>query len=136
MAMTPLLCYGFACSCRTREFHNEGGEKMYRRLYDHPKAGLLWSVLRTSHLAWLEERYPEDFFQESALFLLSIPKGQELSYRDFAKRAQAHFYRFAKSWGFRRPKGGGAYHNREVVMADLANADGSPTAVKMLLGTK
>ncbi len=109
---------------------------MYRRLYDHPKAGLLWSVLRTSHLAWLEALYPDDFYQESALFLLTLSQGGELPYREFARRAQRHFYDFAKTWGFRRPRGGGAYHNREIVMCDLANNDGSPTAVEMLLGTK
>ena len=83
------------------------------RLMEHPKSGLLRSVLRTAKLGWLAKAIPEDFQQECALFLLGRGANEE-KYSEFARAAATHFYRVAVAYGWKRPKRSSYYKNPNI----------------------
>ncbi len=81
------------------------------RLPELPGAGALMVGLKKAHLGFLEQIFPEDFYQEAAAFLLawnSKPVDKE-----FFRAAGRHFYRFAVDYGYKRPRGSSRYERLE-----------------------
>lgn len=85
---------------------------------DLPRVGLLWTGLRSFHLAWLSKVFPEDFYQECILFLLPWDLEQEpFPEVEFLRSTQRHFYSFAVRYGWCRK--GGFWHRRERLCGAL-----------------
>lgn len=85
-----------------------------------PNAGLLWRAMCVGRYRWMYFNYPEDFYQEAALFLVSQPSvlDGEREILAFCRQAQKHFYRAAISYGWYKPSGG-SLARRELCFSSI-----------------
>ncbi len=71
-------------------------------------AGLLWRVIVKSHLSWLRDELPEDFYQHCALVLWRWQgETDPLPFKEFCRDVTREFRALAASYGWHRKHEGG-----------------------------